>query len=98
MRRYAFNEVRTALHSHWGLKLYRGRELGDGEHDGRWDTSYSKTGYIVGGQLPGLGHGYRRFTTLASIVEACDLSTTIERDRRSLNERSTSIQDKKRVD
>jgi len=40
--------------------------MGDGEHDGRWDVTYSKTGYIVGGQLPGLGHGYRRFATRRS--------------------------------
>ena len=71
--RFRFMEVRSALYSHWGLSRHRGGEQGDSKHDGRWDTSYSKTGYVVGGQLPGLGHGYRRFATLANIVTACDL-------------------------
>ena len=92
MTRFRFMEVRSALSSHWGLTLHRGGELGDGKHDGRWDTSYSKTGYVVGGQLPGLGHGYRRFATLAGIVKACDLNTVIAHDR---NRRG---QGKKRVD
>lgn len=93
-------EVRSALYSHWGLSLHRGGELGDGEHDGRWDTSYSKTGYVVGGQLPGLGHGYRRFATLADIVTACDLSTLIQhaRDRHAHHVHSRAVRGKKRVD
>jgi hypothetical protein len=79
--RYVFAEVRAALRSHWGLSLHRGGKRGDGAHNGRWDTAYSKTGYVVGGQLPGLGHGYRRFATLASVVAAYNLAAIIERDR-----------------
>lgn len=57
-----------ALRSCWDLSLHRSGEMGDGTHDGRWDTAYSKTGYVVGGQLRGLEHGYRRFTTLVDVV------------------------------
>lgn len=88
MTRYAFAEVRAALRSHWGLSLHRGGEMGDGRHDGRWDTAYSRTGYVVGGQLPGLGHGYRRFATLADVVTGCDLAAVIERGRRASGTRS----------
>ena len=81
-RPYAFDEVRTALHKHWGLSLHRGGEMVFGEHDGRWDTCYSKTGYVVGGSLPGCGHGYQRFRSLTGVVRACDLKEVIEKDRR----------------
>jgi hypothetical protein len=57
--------------------------MSDGAHDARWDVTYSKTGYVVGGQLPGIGHGYRRFATLADVVATCDLAAVIERDRRA---------------
>ena len=77
--RYRFAEVSAALRSHWGLSLHRGGDMGDGTHDGRWDTAYSKTGYVVGGQLPGIGHGYRRFATLADVVTACDLADVLTR-------------------
>lgn len=82
MRRYALNEVRVALRAHWGLSLHRGGDLTDLGRDGRWDTAYSKTGYIVGGNLPGVGHGYRRFRTLRAVVRACDLDKVIERRTR----------------
>ena len=77
MTSYAFDEVRSALHEHWGLSLYRGGDLTDLGRDGRWDTTYSKTGYIVGGHLPGRGHGYRRFRTLTGVVRACDLTKVL---------------------
>ncbi len=80
-QRYVFAEVRAALCSHWGLSLHRGGEMSDGMHDGRWDTAYSRTGYVLGGQLPGLGYGYRRFATLADVVATCDLAVVIERGR-----------------
>lgn len=80
--RYTFAEVRDALRTHWGLSLHRGGAMGDGEHDGRWDKTYSKTGYIVGGHLLGFGHGYSRFTTLMNIVTACDLAAVIKLARR----------------
>lgn len=56
--RYRFSEVRSALREHWGLALYRGGEGGggDGEHDGRWDVTCSRTGFVVYGDLPGRGH------------------------------------------
>jgi hypothetical protein len=82
MVRYAFDEVRAALRKDWGLALHRGGDLTDLGRDGRWDVAYSKTGYVVGGNLPGLGHGYRRFSSLASVVRACDLEKTIAKERR----------------
>lgn len=81
MTRYAFDEVRSALRAHWGLSLHRGGDLTDLGRDGRWDVSYSKTGYVVGGNLPGLGHGYMRFQTLADVVRSCDLAEVIEKRR-----------------
>ena len=78
--RYRFDEVRAALHEHWGLSLHRGGAMGgDGQHDGRWDVTYSHTGYIVGGNMPGSGHGHRRFATLIDVVRACDLAKVIRR-------------------
>ena len=82
MGRYAFDEVRAALRQHWGLVLHRGGDLTDLGRDGRWDTAYSKTGYVVGGQLPGLGHGYRRFRSLRDVVRVCELTEVIARGRR----------------
>lgn len=76
-RRYGFDQVRAALLKHWGLTLHRGGEMAFGKYDGRWDTAYSKTGYVVGGSLPGLGHGYRRFKSLADVVMACELAKVI---------------------
>ena len=81
MTRYAFDEVRAALDSHWGLSLHRGGDLTDLGRDGRWDTAYSKTGYVVGGQLPGKGYGYRRFSSLAAVVRACELAKVITENR-----------------
>ncbi len=79
--RYSFEEVRAALHSHWGLSLHRGGDLTDLGRDGRWDVAYSKTGYIVGGQLPGIGHGYRRFESLADVVRSSNLAAAIRKMR-----------------
>lgn len=81
MVRYAFDEVRDALRKHWGLSLHRGGDLTDLGRDGRWDVCYSKTGYVVGGNLPGLGHGYRRFASLVSVVRVCDLTDVIANNR-----------------
>jgi hypothetical protein len=58
-KRYAFDEVRAALHKHWGFALQRGGVSTDLERDGRWDTSYSKTGYVVSGYMPGYGHRHK---------------------------------------
>lgn len=82
MTRYAFDEVRAALHKHWGLSLHRGGDMTDLGRDGRWDIAYSKTGYIIGGQLPGVGYGHRRFTTLGAVVRVCDLTKAIAEERR----------------
>jgi len=41
VKRFRFSEVSSALHEHWGLTLYRGGEMGDGFHDGRWDVTYA---------------------------------------------------------
>jgi len=79
MTRYTFDEVKRALLKDWGLTLHRGGEMGDGTHDGRWDTCYSRTGFVIGGQLPGIGHGYRRYETLNQIVRSCDLKKAIGR-------------------
>jgi hypothetical protein len=68
MVRYRFVEVRSALREHWGLALYRGGEVGDGQHDGRWDVTYSRTGFVVHGDLPGSGLGGVRHETLAHVV------------------------------
>lgn len=78
--RYTFVEVRDALHDHWGLALRRGANYDD-KHDGRWDVAYSRTGFIVVGQLPGLGYGHMHYATLRKIVEHCDLAAVIERRR-----------------
>jgi hypothetical protein len=80
--RYRFAEVSVALRKHWGLALYRGGEMGDGKHDGRWDVTYSRTGFVVYGDLPGKGHGGVRYETLAQVVASCGLTEVIERARR----------------
>ena len=82
MVRYAFDEVRAALHEHWGLSLHRGGELTDLGRDGRWDTTYSKTGYVVRGHFPGNGYSCRRFRSLGAVVRVCDLEKVIAKDRR----------------
>lgn len=79
--RYRFDEVRDALRSHWGLSLHRGGDRPFGDRDGRWDTCHSRTGFVVGGHMPGIGHSYRRFASLARIVRVCDLERTIARSR-----------------
>lgn len=81
-RRYSFDVVRAALKAYWGLELRRGSSTGgDGTHDGRWDVTYSKTGFVVGGNFPGVGHSYRRFESLADIVRVCELERVIEEKR-----------------
>ena len=83
MNRYTFDDVRAALREHWGLSLHRGGEMtADLGKDGRWDTAYSKTGYVVGGQLPGRGYGYQRYRSLGSVVRACRLEKVVARKRR----------------
>jgi hypothetical protein len=82
MPRYVFDEVRAALQQHWGLSLYRGGELTDLGRDGRWDVTYSKTGYVIGGQWPRGGHGYRRFSSLGSVVKSFELAKIIEEQHR----------------
>lgn len=77
MPRYRFDEVRAALHTHWGLSLHHGGDLTDLGRNGRFDVAYSKTGFVVGGYLPGKGHDYRRFTTLLDVVRTCDLADVI---------------------
>lgn len=79
--RYRFNEVKTALLKHWGLSLTRG-SVADPKRDGRWDTSHSRTGFIVSGQFPGNGHSQVRYDSLRQIVEACDLAKVIAASRR----------------
>jgi hypothetical protein len=81
--RYAFNEVREALRDHWGLSLHRGSsDRADGDHDGRWAVEYSRTGYVVGGDLPRRGHGYQRFRSLSDVVRVWDLDKVVARSRR----------------
>ena len=82
MTRYTFDEVRTALHKDWGLSLHRGGDLTDLGRDGRWDVTYSKTGYVIGGAFPRSGHGYRRFRSLGAVVRTYDLAKVIPRKLR----------------
>lgn len=51
-------------------------------HDGRWDTCYSRTGFIVGGEFPRRGHSYQRYTSLIAVVRSCDLKDTIHKLRK----------------
>lgn len=81
--RYSFDEVREALKKEWGLDLHRGGDLTDLGRDGRWDTCYSKTGFVVGGQFPGFGGiSYRHYRSLARVVHVCKLSDSLARKRR----------------
>jgi len=81
MTRYTFDEVREALRKHWGLSLHRGGDRTDLGRDGRFDTVYSKIGYVVSGQFPGNGYSSRRFRSLGRIVQVCDLKQVIAKDR-----------------
>jgi len=85
--RYTFDEVRAALNDEWGLSLHRGGKMGDGAHDGRWDTTYSKTGFIVGGNMPRKGHSYRRYRSLVDVVSSWNLAKPIT-NRRAAQGRS----------
>lgn len=79
MPRYTFDEVRDAAKDHWGFTLRRG--TADGNRDGRWAKEYSRTGFILGGNFPGEGYGYRRYASLARIVKVCDLGPVIAKQR-----------------
>ena len=81
MTRYRLAEVRAALHEHWGLGLRRGGAVSDGGHDGRWDAAYSRTGFVVSGDIPGRGYGDWRFTSLVRVVRAFELAKLIEQAR-----------------
>lgn len=76
-RAFKFDEVRDALREYWGFTLQRGGASTDLERDGRWDTTYSKTGYIVSGYMPGYGHRHKHYRSLAAIVRGCDLTETL---------------------
>jgi hypothetical protein len=80
--RYRFKEVRAALHKHWGFSLHYGGDLTDLGRDGRFDVTYSKTGFVVGGNFPGEGYGYRRFATLLDVVRTCDLADVVAKLRK----------------
>jgi hypothetical protein len=80
--RYEFNEVRAALAEEWGLSLHRGGDMGDGKHDGRWDSCYSKTGYVVGGHFPRRGHSYQRYRSLGDVVASWELTKVLAEKRR----------------
>ena len=80
--RYDFEAVKRALNDEWGLTLRRGGEMTDLGRDGRWDTAYSKTGFIVGGDLPRRGYGYQRHRSLADVVDAWGLAKPIAEARR----------------
>jgi hypothetical protein len=83
MSRYTFHEVRAALADYWGLSLHRGGAMGDGKHDGRWDSCYSKTGYVVGGHIPRRGHSYQRYRSLVDVVAGWDLGKPLAQGRAS---------------
>jgi hypothetical protein len=78
--RYRFEEVRASLQKHWGLSLDRGGRA-DERYDGRWTVEYSRTGFIVGGAIPGHGHGHRRYTSLAAVVRVWELDAVIQQLR-----------------
>lgn len=73
LTKYRFEEVRAALQEAWGLSLHRGGSMGDGKHDGRWDQAYSRTGFIVSGNLPGRGYDHRRYALLGSVARVYEL-------------------------
>lgn len=78
MTRYTFDEVRSALAKAWGFGLARGSEdRVNGKHDGRWDVTHSKTGFVVSGQFPGHRYGHRRYRSLSDIVRLFELKKTI---------------------
>lgn len=88
MSRYTFDEVRAALAKEWGLSLHRGGQMGDGKHDGRWDSCYSKTGFVVGGHIPRRGHSYQRYRSLVDVVASWDLGKPLAQSRASRGDRS----------
>lgn len=81
-KRYRFDEVRAALQKGWGLSLHRGGEMTFGKHDGRWDPTYSKTGFVVGGDFPRKGHSYKRYRSLADVVISWELARDLAKVRR----------------
>jgi hypothetical protein len=80
--RYAFEDVRAALAKEWGLSLHRGGDMGDGKHDGRWDRTYSKTGYVVLGHFPRSGHSSQRYRSLGDVVQSWELTKALAEKRR----------------
>jgi hypothetical protein len=81
--RYTFDEVQAAMTKYWGLRLGRGgKDDTDGKHDGRWDVSYSRTGFVVGGQFPGIGYTYRHYRSLRQIVKIFELEKPIKELRK----------------
>jgi hypothetical protein len=83
MTRYTFDEVQRALKAEWGLTLQRGEASKAADaHDGRWDVTQAKTGFVVGGSFPGHKHSYRHYRSLAQIVRACELAKPIQERRR----------------
>ena len=83
MTRYSFDEVRAALDKEWGFKLQRGEaSRADGKHDGRWDTTHSRTGFIISGNFPGHGYRHKHYRSLAAIVRGCKLDKSIAEARR----------------
>jgi hypothetical protein len=89
--RYAFDEVRAALGAEWGFEIRRGdADVRDRDRDGRWDTVYSKTGYIVSGNFPGYGHRHKRYRSLAAIVRGCKLAQALASARSKKKTRRTA--------
>lgn len=80
-QRHAFDEVKAALRKYWGFEIRRGGVSTDLDRDGRWDTSYSKTGYVVSGYMPGYGHRHKHYRSLAAIVRGCDLEEVFQKAR-----------------
>lgn len=77
-RSFRFEDVGAAIRKHWGLALTRGSAKGNVEgKDGRWDTSQSKTGFVVSGNFPGHGYQIRRYRSLARIIERFELGPVL---------------------
>lgn len=70
MGRWTETDVRSVLRSHWGLYLDRCDPTARGRRVSEW-----RSGWMVSGDIPGYGHGYRRYRSLAEIVRMFDLPT-----------------------
>jgi hypothetical protein len=84
-RRYRLDEVSRALDDQWGHAIRRGRRDDDPtsrRHDGRWDVTHSRTGYVVSGRFPGYsGVRHAWFRSLADVVRCFDLAATLRGPR-----------------